>query len=547
MPQAAVLRPGRTASRLRALLAWALPALVFAAALAAFGIRYDTNDDAIIADIAAGAYGPDRVHLVYVNLLFGCLLRPLYALAAGVNWYVAVQLMLLLAAAAALCGLAMRHFGTAGGACVFLAVAVPFAVETVYRFQYSKISAVCTAAGLLFTAAHMEDGPRRGWPGLLLALAGCLLRWDMALAVAALCLPLLAARVWALRGAARRRALTLLALLAALALAAKGIETLAYRLDDGWRAYTEYNAARTAFSDYKAQLLPTEENALADMGVTDTEYALLLGWDFYDGTVFPAARVAALADAVPGRSLPAALRALLRTARELLYGTPCHLAFALTLLAGAAYSLRRRSWVFWAVLAVFGAELFYLIWRDRLPHYIEAPLLLAAVVTLIAALPAPERGSPAVPALLLTAALLFSAPTLAATVPESRVYHDRAGQEQAYFEAMAADREHLYLLSCEAVNVAAGLDVWHPRPAGFYRNILAYGGWLSHAPHREQVLTDWGLAAPLTGAVDNEDVFLDYHNIERAAAYAAERLGRPVQAVADGPNAFAPYRLVTVP
>ena len=95
MPQAAALRPERTASRLRALLAWALPVLVFAAALAAFGIRYDTNDDAIIADIAAGAYGPDRIHLVYVNLLFGCLLRPLYALAAGVNWYVVVQLALL--------------------------------------------------------------------------------------------------------------------------------------------------------------------------------------------------------------------------------------------------------------------------------------------------------------------------------------------------------------------------------------------------------------------------------------------------------------------
>ena len=34
-----------------------------------FGIRYQTNDDATLSNIAAGAYG-DTLHMVYVNVLF---------------------------------------------------------------------------------------------------------------------------------------------------------------------------------------------------------------------------------------------------------------------------------------------------------------------------------------------------------------------------------------------------------------------------------------------------------------------------------------------
>ena len=60
-----------------------LPLALFAAMQAAYGIRYTTNDDATISNLAAGAYGPDRIHLLYVNILFGCLLRPLYLLAGA--------------------------------------------------------------------------------------------------------------------------------------------------------------------------------------------------------------------------------------------------------------------------------------------------------------------------------------------------------------------------------------------------------------------------------------------------------------------------------
>ena len=57
-----------------------------------FGIRYQTNDDATLSNIAAGAYG-DTLHMVYVNVLFSAMLRPLYTM-LQTNWYVIVQIML---------------------------------------------------------------------------------------------------------------------------------------------------------------------------------------------------------------------------------------------------------------------------------------------------------------------------------------------------------------------------------------------------------------------------------------------------------------------
>jgi len=75
--------------------------------LSTFGIRYQTNDDATLSNIAAGGYGADTLHMVYVNVLFSALLRPLYAV-CSTNWYVIVQLALVVISIAAIIYILMR-------------------------------------------------------------------------------------------------------------------------------------------------------------------------------------------------------------------------------------------------------------------------------------------------------------------------------------------------------------------------------------------------------------------------------------------------------
>ena len=72
-------------------------------------ISSDTNDDTAMNLIAAGAFGENSQYLVYINILFGYLLKWLFAMIPSINWYVGIQL-LLNAFSAALLGAALAYF-----------------------------------------------------------------------------------------------------------------------------------------------------------------------------------------------------------------------------------------------------------------------------------------------------------------------------------------------------------------------------------------------------------------------------------------------------
>lgn len=556
MPSAVAEKPSvRFSSKgaVRLGLSVCLPLLIFAVMYLLFGLRYATNDDATIANIAAGAYGPDRIHLVYVNILFGVLLRPFYFLADGVNWYILFQLGLTLTSVSVLLFLALERFGTARGLCIFFGTFLPLAPQLFYSVQYVKTSAVCAAAGLLLVLLSWANPGRRTVLGAVLVWMACLLRWDMFCAAGGLSAALFLCRFFALDRRGMRRAACTMALLLLPAFGYQLVDVLAYRMDADWNAFVQYNAARTELSDFKALQAP-EENPFADEGLSDTDFGMLMHWDYYDGDVFPAERVRALADKLPGLSFARACRRTLRTGFSMVYGELYRCPLALTLLAGF-FLLRwnKKSLAFWGVGALLALELFYLTLRGRFPQYVEAALQLCAVPFFLAAMAGADwRKAPGTRACAAYCAALAccAVVSFASLFPESRYYREtRIQADASALYAMSEDQEHLYLAPSSFIDFAAGYDVWHPRPAGFFSNIVVYGGWLSHAPSREQALAAYGLTdAPLQSAVDNDRVYLVARaDMEILARYASEHLGREVAIVSTGENEFAPYQLRTVP
>lgn len=520
----------------QALLAWVLPVLMFALILAVFGIRYDTNDDAIIANLAAGAYGPDRLHLVYINVIFGALLRPLYWLAPGANWYVIVSLAAMLLSCVVLCRLAMERFGTLPGLLLFAVLGLAFAPDMLYRFQYVRTTAVCLAAGLALLAARLGQGARRVWPALALITLGSLLRWEMFCAAGGLSAALLLGKFFALDRAGRRRAVATMAAMFTLVLAAKAVDVAAYQLDDGWRAFSAYNDVRTEFSDFKVQFFTNGVNPFAQVGISDTDYAMLLNWDYYDDTVFPPQRIAELNAMIPTRDALHAAWDTLLVARTLLTGSGAHWAFSLILLVGLALLLRpgRHCLPYWGTLFLLGAELWYLMWRARWGRYIEASLLLLLAVFALAALPRRQlqrRGKAAAAAALALLAVLCL-PALPALKEESDYFRATRSRAGARFDAFSADKAHTYLVPVDAINDFCGYDVWRPRGENYFSNLFLLGGWLSHAPHQEQLLKSAGLVSPLVDAVDREDIYV----VSPAAGawtlvdYVSQHIGQPVTA-----------------
>ena len=72
-------------------------------------ISSDTNDDTAMNLIAAGAFGENSQYLVYINVIFGYLLKALFAIFPSINWYLITQLSLN-ALSAALIGAALAYF-----------------------------------------------------------------------------------------------------------------------------------------------------------------------------------------------------------------------------------------------------------------------------------------------------------------------------------------------------------------------------------------------------------------------------------------------------
>lgn len=54
----------------------------------ALSIRFESNDDVVMLMISSGAYsGTPDYHLVFINVIYGLLLKSLYFILPGLEWY----------------------------------------------------------------------------------------------------------------------------------------------------------------------------------------------------------------------------------------------------------------------------------------------------------------------------------------------------------------------------------------------------------------------------------------------------------------------------
>lgn len=489
----------------RTALAMALALACFFATWAVFGLRYELNDDAQLANIAMGAYGPDTHHLVYVNVLLGWFLKPFYALAANVNWYYFLQVAANVAAFGMLGTLCMERLGTKRGLLLYGGVLLAFGVDMFNSFQYTKNSALYLTVGLALLACELGVWSLRTAAGLFWAVLGSMVRFQNFFAVGGLAAALLLWRFFCLDKRARLRALGAAAALFALVGVTKGVDMAAYTSPE-WRSYTEYNAARTEFSDFKIYAY-TDKAQIEPLGYTANDFDMLKSWSFYAPEVFTPQALDALSANAPQAGLVQTAKSTVYTLAGLVAGRPYRLAFGCILLVWLFFAGRKGRIAFLGVMGVFCAEVFYLLYQGRFVRHVEFSMVLAAVVfgTMCIAM----RGAAQSRRTLCFAAAavcLVCLPYFMQLRTDMQQYRiDRADRPE--YEQMSADKQHLYLVDVETLDSMAGNNVFHPRPAGFFSNIVELGGWLSGAPHRVAALQAYGVEDPYRG-ITGEHVYL---------------------------------------
>lgn len=561
MPVALELRPApsvRRAPRRRnrtgdALLCTAAAAAAFAAVLLLLGVRYEVNDDALISCIAAGAYGDDTVHLCYVNLLVGWLLKPFYTLLPGWNWYVLFSVAGLFGCAVLLCRGAVDRFGRLPGLCLWGCGMLLVGVDALHAFQYTKNAAIFAVTGWLLLAS---PSPRRSRvvAGCALLLAGACLRWQSFAAVTAMAAPLLVLTWYRTPAPRRSRTAWRFLLPLALCLAVWQADRWAYRLDPDWNAWQRYNTVRTEISDHRLQYLSAD--GAADYGLSAADYALLDSWDYGDTALYPLDELQTLAETLPHRTpLNAVRETLLALPDWLLTTLPGWAVVAALLgwLAGCRHS-RAVQLAGLATLAVFAAGVYWLVLGGRTPWRTQYLMLMSCAVLLAALWNPALRPSRRLAAAALVLCATVSFGTLRQTwrsACQFRADHLPGNEKEQAIQALLDDKEHLYVVSTALEDDLAGKDVWHTRQAGAFDHLAFLGGWAAQSPLYGASLRASGLdpTAPLLDAVDNPGVyFVDFAGVQDKCDALAQRLGLTVRAEAvDGCSWWTVYRLTTDP
>ena len=378
---------------------------------------------------------------------------------------------------------------------------------------------------------------------------GSLVRWQSFYLVGGLSSAILLYRFFTIDREGKKKAVVTMITLFLAVFGAKAVDILAYQLDDGWKNFAEYNHARTQYSDFKVYRLDTEVNSFVDIGVSDVDYEMLNNWDFYDPEHFTSEYILSLADSVPNMSFMEAIKSTARTLVDMLSGKTYDYMFWLVVFI-AFLHMRPNKGVFEiiGVGAVCAVLLFYLIYKGRLPSWVQMSLIWTFVVYILYSVPdsAPQFSKNMIIPLLSFALMIYlSRPAYRKLRVDAPNYKEWSQSEQQYFEKMSEDKENLYLLATDSINVAAGFDVWNPHTDKFYSNIVAFGGWLSQAPHRNEALAKYKVTRPIVDAVDNPNVYIDYHNIDVVQQYAQKELETEVFVIETGENRFTPYQLVT--
>lgn len=464
-----------------------------------FGSRYETNDDAAMANIAAGAFGEDTEYLVFCNVLFGFAVKFLYSLIPGVAWYYFLSLFLVALALAAVGFELIDRFGPRSGAALYAAVLVIVGSDLFASFQFTKNAGILLASGLFLMSGCLGSWRPKLFAGAALCFIGALIRWECIFPIFGVFgFALLYGFLRLDRKQKHRAALSLLSVLAAI-YSASFFNSAYYERDESWRGYLDFNAARAYFHDYKISYVGNLYDYF-DLGVMEAEMEALRDLNVYD-EFFTVELFEELSAATAMPDPLQALRKFAKTLPSLFFGNSFCLPFIAAAVACCLTRNKKRLLFGGLVLLTALGGMYYLCLAGRLIERVEQVIVFAAALALLTLAGEVRRG----------AALTLAALSLAAFIPfalsqkRSNDYYlsTRLGGNSRY-DILSADKDTLYILDTTLFDSAMGYDVFAPKENGCFSNIVFLGGWTTNAGFHRETLAAFGETSPYAALVDND-------------------------------------------
>ena len=150
-------------------------------------LRYETNDDATLSNIANGAFGSNSQDLIYINIFLSCFIKLAHTAFPTINFVVFIQLALVFISLYFIVLVIEEKFGIVTGTAISIILFLPFSTELISKFQYVKTSTIIITAGLILIATNLSKTNIRMFIGYFLVIMGCQIRFESFISTGALC------------------------------------------------------------------------------------------------------------------------------------------------------------------------------------------------------------------------------------------------------------------------------------------------------------------------------------------------------------------------
>ncbi|MBC8173163.1 MAG: hypothetical protein H7X71_04580 [Chitinophagales bacterium] len=168
---------------------------LFLSCLIFFRPSFDTNDDAVMNYIAAGAFdGHPSEFTLFTNFLVGLLLKNLFLLRNDVNWYTLFFFLAQLLSLLQINAVLLKRNSSVAGFLIFCMILVIVACNFLIKLQFTSTAFIAAAAGVISLFFYFEKDQRDRnifMKSIFFFTLSGLIRWDSFIAVLVIaCIPL---------------------------------------------------------------------------------------------------------------------------------------------------------------------------------------------------------------------------------------------------------------------------------------------------------------------------------------------------------------------
>ncbi len=501
-----------------------------------------TDDNLKILNICNGSYGSRDYRLIYVNCIFGGLLKAVYSIFPLLPWFDILSEVLIFISLSVLTYVLIHIMGSRLGLFCTLVLICFYGPQTYIRVQYTKTCGVVSVAGIALAlyAVMLKDrgdggakdiGRKEillGISGICLAAAGSFYRMQQFAAVAVLMAPVFLFLF--IRGN-RKKVIVIVLGMCALVFVSRVIDHYAYSSDEEWSYFMRFHESRVDLFDYGFPDYETNAEEMEKLGIKKSAYDLLRSYNYADPDVFTADVLEAMVN-MRGEKDPISGT----TVKEFLALFPFEffaipefyvaLIFLLTL-----FVYGKHDWL--TVCAVFGETAlfsgiyFFLFYQGRyLVERVDMGLLLAVSMTFaMLMIQSPEdhlNNAVSMKAVMLASGivLIFSQ----SFFKENWRHYTNVnagisdGQTSKIME-ISNDEEHLYLCKRGYPDIIFAFEPFDAIPAGIFDNIYWLGGWQVFEPVTYTALDNYGISNPYRDMIGNDRVYLIDDDIDLTLRY----------------------------